>query len=78
MVDAVATDRKTILPACVWASGEYGIEGTFVGLPARLGRRGVEGIVELPLIDDELAALRRAAATVAERCRDLDHALAGA
>jgi len=78
MVEAVASDRKTVLPACVRASGEYGIEGTFVGLPARLGRRGVEEIVELPLANDELDALRRAAATVTERCRDLDRVLAGA
>ena len=76
MVEAVVHDRGDVLPACVWASGQYGIEGTFVGLPARLGRRGVEEIVELPLADDERAALRRAAATVAERCRDLDRILA--
>jgi len=78
MVEAVALDRKTVLPACVWASGEYGIDGTFVGLPARLGRRGVEEIVELPLTESELSALRRAAVTVAERCRDLDRVLATA
>jgi len=78
MVEAIGLDRKQVLPACVWASGQYGIEGTFVGLPARLGRRGVEEIVELPLAEDELAALRRAAATVAQRCGDLDRVLATA
>ena len=77
MVDAVVMDRKRIVPACVWASGAYGIEGTFVGLPARIGRRGVEEIVELPLTPEELAALRRAAGTVSERCAELDRALAG-
>lgn len=76
MVEAVVGDRGDVLPACVWASGQYGIEDTFVGLPARLGRRGVEEIVELSLTDGERAALRRAAATVAERCRELDRVLA--
>ncbi|HXY73065.1 MAG TPA: malate dehydrogenase [Actinomycetota bacterium] len=76
MAEAVVLDRKDVLPACVWASGEYGIVGTFVGLPARLGRRGVEEVVELPLTDAERAALLRAAATIAERCRDLDRVLA--
>jgi len=76
MVESIVLDRRDVLPACVWAGGAYGIDGTFVGLPARLGRRGVEEIVELPLTDDELSALRRAAATVAERGRDLDRVVA--
>lgn len=71
MVEAIVTDSSEVLPACVWATGQYGISDVFVGLPARLGRGGVEEIVELPLEGDELAALRQAAEGIRERCRDL-------
>ncbi len=76
MVEAIVDDRRQTLPVCAWVEGPYGIDGVFLGVPAVLGRRGVEEIVELPLADDELAALREAAETVAERCRDLDRVLA--
>jgi malate dehydrogenase len=71
MVDAVVNDAKVVLPACVWASGQYGIEDVYVGLPARLGRKGVEEIVELDLNDDELARLRDAAEGIRAKCEDL-------
>ncbi len=54
-----------------WCTGQYGIEDVYVGVPARLGRRGVEEIVELDLIDEELAALRRAAEGIRAKCADL-------
>jgi malate dehydrogenase len=75
MVDSIAGDRKRTLPVCAWLSGQYGIDGVFLGVPATLGRRGVESIEELPLTLQELHALRRAAATVAQRCRDLDRSV---
>ena len=71
MVDAIVGDTSEILPACVWATGQYGISDVFVGLPARLGRNGVEEIVELDLEADEIAALRQAAEGIRTRCADL-------
>ena len=71
MVNAIAGDTKEVLPACVWAEGQYGIRDVFVGLPARLGRGGVEGIEELTLDDAEVAALREAAEGIRSRCEDL-------
>jgi malate dehydrogenase len=61
MVDAIAGDAKTVLPVCAWATGQYGIEDCYVGVPAVLGRGGVEEVVEMDLDDDELAQLRGAA-----------------
>ncbi len=71
MVDAIAGDTKAVLPACVWATGQYGIEGVFVGLPARLGRGGVEEVVELDLDETTVSALREAAEGIRSRCEDL-------
>lgn len=67
MVLAMAADSGQVLPAAVLADGSYGIEGVYVGLPARLGRGGVAQIVELPLAPGELAELRQAADRIRER-----------
>jgi malate dehydrogenase len=72
MVNAVVGDTGEVLPACVWATGQYGISEVFVGLPARLGRGGVREIVELDLGEEALAALREAAEGIRSRCRDLE------
>lgn len=61
MVSAVLRDEQRILPVCAYVSGQYGLRNLFVGVPAKLGQRGVEEIVEVPLSDGELAALRRSA-----------------
>jgi len=71
MVNAIAGDTKRILPVCAWATGQYGISDVYVGVPARLGKAGVEEIVELDLNDDELHALREAAEGIRTKCRDL-------
>jgi malate dehydrogenase len=71
MVNALTGDTKDVLPACVWATGQYGISDVFVGLPARLGRGGVEQVVELDLDEPEVSALREAAEGIRTRCRDL-------
>ena len=71
MVEAIATDSKVVLPVCAWTTGEYGIQDVYVGVPARMGRGGVEEIVELDLNDDELARLRQAAEGIREKCEDL-------
>jgi malate dehydrogenase len=71
MVGAIANDTQEVLPVCAWATGQYGIDDVYVGVPAKLGRRGVEEIVELDLNDDELSALRSAAEGIRAKCADL-------
>jgi len=71
MVEAIVRDTKAMLSVCAWATGQYGIDGVYVGLPAKLGRGGVEEIVELDLNDDELGKLRAAAEGIREKCADL-------
>ena len=71
MVEAIATDSKAVLPVCAWATGQYGIEDVYVGVPARLGAKGVEEIVELDLNESELSALRGAAEGIRTKCEDL-------
>jgi malate dehydrogenase len=71
MVRAIVDDTHEMLPVCAWTTGEYGIDGVYVGVPARLGRAGIEEIVELDLNDAELAALRAAAEGIRTKCEDL-------
>jgi malate dehydrogenase len=71
MVRAIATDSHEVLPVCAWVSGPYGIEDVYVGVPARLGSKGVEEIVELDLNDHELARLRASAEGIRAKCADL-------
>ena len=66
IVEAIVLDEKRVLPCAVLLEGEYGIDGLYVGVPARLGAGGVEAIVELELSADERAALQASAAAVAE------------
>jgi malate dehydrogenase len=73
MVNAIAGDTGEVLPVCAWTTGQYGITDVYVGVPARLGRRGVEEIVELDLNEDELSALRAAADGIRSKCADLSN-----
>ena len=66
MVDSIILDKKQILPCAVRLEGEYGIRGLFVGVPVKLGAKGVEKIVELELTEDERAALQKSADSVKE------------
>jgi malate dehydrogenase len=61
MAQAILEDKKQVLPASVFAQGEYGLEDVFIGLPARLGRGGVEQIVAIDLPPAELEALHKSA-----------------
>ena len=71
MVAAIINDEGATMPVCAWVSGEYGINDVYLGVPAKLGRNGVEEIVELDLTDGELAALAEAAASVKEKVDEL-------
>src|SRR5687767_15693996 len=66
MCEAVLKDKKKILPCSVFLQGEYGIRDLFVGVPVKLGARGVEQIIEIRLDADEQAALNKSAAAVKE------------
>jgi malate dehydrogenase len=66
MVDAIFNDRKKILPCAAYLEGEYGIHGLFVGVPCKLGARGIEQIIEIKLTREEHAALQKSAAAVKE------------
>jgi malate dehydrogenase len=71
MVEAIVDDSKRVLPCSAFCQGEYGLRDDFVGVPVRLGREGVEEIVELVLDDGERAALERSAAVVREQVERL-------
>ena len=64
MVAAILHDKKKILPCATYLEGEYGIEGLFVGVPVKLGRGGVEEVIELELTAEEKAELERSTEAV--------------
>jgi len=66
MVEAILKDKKKILPCAVYLDGEYGIKGLFVGVPVKLGAKGVEEIIQIKLTPEENAALQKSAASVKE------------
>ena len=66
MVEAILKDKKKILPCAVYLDGEYGIKGLFAGVPVKLGRKGVEQIIQIKLTAEETAALNKSAAAVKE------------
>jgi len=71
MVEAVLGDTGEVLPVCAWVTGQYGIDGVYLGVPSRLGRAGVTEVVELPLTNGELADLRGAAEAVRSKQADV-------
>ena len=66
MVDSILLDKKMIMPCAVYLQGEYGIDGLFVGVPAKLGAMGFEEIIEIELTDGERALLQQSANAVKE------------
>jgi malate dehydrogenase len=66
MIEAILRDKKKVLPCTAYLEGEYGVKGLYVGVPVKLGRRGIEQIVQVTLTPDESAALQRSAAAVRE------------
>jgi malate dehydrogenase len=71
MARAVAEDSGAVFPACAWVDGEYGISGVYLGVLAELGATGVRRVLETPLTDSELAALREAAEAVRAKQADV-------
>ena len=66
MVEAILKDKKAILPCSVFLRGEYGVRDQFLGVPVKLGKGGVEQVIEITLTPDEQAALMKSAAAVKE------------
>ncbi|HBL15526.1 MAG: malate dehydrogenase [Elusimicrobia bacterium GWA2_69_24] len=66
MVEAILKDKKKVLPCAAYLSGEYGVSGIFVGVPVKLGSKGIEAILELKLSPEESAALQKSAGAVKE------------
>src|SRR5687767_2468787 len=66
MAEAIVKDNKRVLPCSAWLEGEYGMRGLFLGVPCKLGRRGLEQIIEVELTADERAALAKSAEAVRE------------
>lgn len=72
MVEAVVHDKKRILPCAAWMEGQYGISDTYLGVPCKLGRAGVEEIIEVELTGEERKALENSAEHVRSVIKQLE------
>jgi malate dehydrogenase len=75
MAEAIIYDKRKILPVCAKLEGEYGVKGMFVGVPAILGKNGMEQIIELDLTAEEKEAFKNSAAAVRKTCDEVDKML---
>jgi len=75
MAEAIIFDKRKIIPVCAKLEGEYGVDGAFVGVPAIIGKNGVEQIIELDLTDDEKEAFAKSIAAVRKTCGEVDEML---
>ena len=75
MVDAILKDKHLVVPAAVYMQGEYGLDGIFFGVPAQLGRKGVEKVIEYNLDQVERAALEQSAEAVKESIATMESLL---
>ena len=66
MTDAILNDRKRILPCAAYLQGQYGVKGLFVGVPVKLGAKGIEQIYQIKLTEEEKGMLAKSAASVQE------------
>ena len=66
MVEAILKDSKRIFPVCTHLTGQYGVDDLFLGAPVKLGRNGIEEVIELKLNDEELALMHGSATAVRE------------
>lgn len=66
MAESILKDKKKVLPCAALLQGEYGFNDLFIGVPVKLGAKGIEQVIEIRLLDDEMAALKKSAAAVEE------------
>jgi len=78
MVEAIVKDQKRIFPVCAWLEGEYGVNDLYLGVPVKLGKNGIEKIIELDLNEDEKTLLNDSANAVREVKDVLDNMSVGA
>lgn len=71
MIDSIVKDKKKILPCTVLCNGEYGFDDIFIGLPVKLGKRGLEQIIEIELNKEESEALKKSADAVKKLCQGI-------
>ncbi len=76
MVEAIIRDQKRIFPVCAWLQGEYGLNDIYLGVPVKLGKNGIEEIIELQLNEDEKALLNDSAKAVKEVMDVFDNLMA--
>ncbi|MBL7943641.1 MAG: malate dehydrogenase, partial [Flavobacteriales bacterium] len=72
MVEAIVRDQKRIYPVCAWLTGQYGLKDIYLGVPVKLGKNGIEEIIELKLNNDEMQLLHASAKAVKEVMNVLD------
>jgi malate dehydrogenase len=72
MAEAIARDKRRILPCAAWLEGEYGLDGLYMGVPCKLGEGGLQGILEVELTDQEREALHASAEEVRATMAELD------
>jgi malate dehydrogenase len=72
MVEAIVKDQKRIFPCCAWLQGEYGLKDIYLGVPVKLGKKGIEQIIELKLNEEEKALLFASSKAVREVMDVLD------
>lgn len=73
MVEAILKDEQRIFPCCAWLDGQYGLKDMYLGVPVKLGKNGIEEIIELDLNEDEKALLHDSAKSVKEVLNVLDN-----
>ena len=73
MVESIVKDQKRVFPVCAWLTGEYGLSDIYLGVPVKLGKNGIEKIIELDLNDDEKELLATSAKAVREVMDVLDN-----
>lgn len=78
MVEAILRDQKRIFPCCAWLQGEYGLKDVYLGVPVKIGRTGIEQIIELKLNKEEMELLNNSSAAVKEVMNVLDNMNAAA
>ncbi len=72
MIEAIAFDKKKILPAAAYLNGEYGVKGLFLGVPVLLGKNGIEQIIKIKLTPEEKKALKVSINAVKKTCAEVD------
>ncbi|NOZ01458.1 MAG: malate dehydrogenase [Deltaproteobacteria bacterium] len=72
MAEAIAYDKRKVLPVCAKLEGEYGVDGLFVGVPCILGKNGIEKVLEIDLTADEKAAFERSVGAVRKTCDEVE------